>query len=318
MNSQFNSNCPICDSSTRLIKELPSVYMEKKLSSYYGKEHLEHNIIASDYSLLSCTSCSLEFAYPLTPGTHKFYQWITSQSSYYPSHRWEWDVVVSQIKSRSSHPSRLMEVGCGSGKFLELLQSLPNLETVGLDTTDTSVKACQEKGLNVKCGMLESFLTLSSEQDRFDYVVAFHCLEHVPDPKGLVASMLSALKPTGSIFISTPYSPMSFETQWFDPLNYPPHHLTRWNEKAYRELGRQLGLNTNFYMPKASSSLSRALTTLNYSWFGHSEAKPANQILLSALARPQALISEWIRQLQREKVNQKVAANTVLVEFTLI
>jgi hypothetical protein len=40
--------------------------------------------------------------------------------------------------------------------------------------------------------------------------------------------------------------------------------------------------------------------------------------MLSALARPQALMSEWIRQLQREKVDQQVAADTVLVEFTPI
>jgi len=50
------------------------------------------------------------------------------------------------------------------------------------------------------------------------------------------------LAPSGRLMISTPYSPMSLEENWFDPLNHPPHHITRWSEKPYEALAARTGL----------------------------------------------------------------------------
>jgi 2-polyprenyl-3-methyl-5-hydroxy-6-metoxy-1,4-benzoquinol methylase len=52
--------------------------------------------------------------------------------------------------------------------------------------------------------------------------------EHIAKPKEFVQEILSILHPLGNIYLSTPYSPMDFELEWYDVLNNPPHHMGRW------------------------------------------------------------------------------------------
>ena len=147
-------------------------------------------------------------------------------------------------------PDRLLEIGCGDGRFLELVKSLPRITSVGLDPTPSSAEMCRSKGLCVYAETLSEYVQRRpSELKGFDLVTAFHCLEHVSNPIGLMEEMRGMLAPGGRIYISTPYSPMSFEGAWFDPLNHPPHHMTRWNRRAYEHLAARLGLVPRFIMP---------------------------------------------------------------------
>lgn len=151
--------------------------------------------------------------------------------------------------------------------------------------------------------------------DGFDAVVTFHCLEHVQDPKGLIAGMSRLLSPQGRIFVSTPYSPMSFEGPWFDPLNHPPHHLSRWNQTAYKELGRQTGLRPMFRMPLAEGSRRRVVQSFGFALRGRTSFNRRRDWIAAALRWPTVLATVVGRQLSRERVNGVQAADVVLVEF---
>jgi 2-polyprenyl-3-methyl-5-hydroxy-6-metoxy-1,4-benzoquinol methylase len=288
-----------------------------ELSDYYD-QRIDEDLNVSDYHLLQCRQCGLEYGSPMQPGSDLYYQWITGKPGYYPSDRWEWGAAIDRIKtSQSGTNIDILEIGCGSGRFLELARSVNSGRVVGLDTTTTSVDYCQNKGLEVYCESVESFLhRTSSQPSGFDFVVAFHCLEHVSNPKEFVASMAILLKPSGRLYLSTPYSPMSFEGIWFDPQNNPPHHLTRWNCRAYKELARQLNLKISFFMPPASSTLNRTLYALNLAWHGPSALVSRKKMFLSALAHPFDTLGEYIRQMNREKVDGETAADVVLVELT--
>jgi SAM-dependent methyltransferase len=248
-------------------------------------------------------------------GGPSFYNWITSNTTYYPKERWEWGEVRRWL-SRQLRPLRLLEVGCGSGEFLFSLQPIEHVTGVGLDTTAASVMACLAKGLEVYDTPLEQ-ITIPSEQipSGFDVIVAFHCLEHVPDPKGFVASMMKLLKPDGRIFVSTPYSPMSFERVWFDPLNHPPHHLSRWNEASFVELANQLGLSFSCLLPPASSFSGRDLESLNLSIYGPQNLQGNRKLVFKGFSHPLLLAKAIIGQLKREVVNGSTAGNVVLVEY---
>ena len=307
--------CPVCDSNSLIVRELNYPFLLSELEKYYN-EKIDIDLSLINYKVRRCESCSLEFASPMQGGSSEFYTWITNHKGYYPDNRWEWQEVVNQIQRQDLKSASLLEVGCGSGKFLELSQK-NGINAIGLDTTLTSVQQCKDKGLEVYPSTLEEFISSSNgNQHKFDYVVSFHCLEHVDDPKSLVKAMCSVLKPTGSILLSTPYSPMSFETSWFDPLNYPPHHMTRWNAKSYSELAKQLGLNAEFIMPPVSKLIDRVLSTLNYAWNSPANLVGRRAILLAALSKPHLTLIEIFRQLNREKLNNEVAADVVLVELT--
>jgi len=311
---QATARCPICNAENNLKKKLKANFLKQQLEIYYGEKILEELDIC-DYEILRCSNCSLEFASPMLAGSESFYQWVTNHSGYYPDYRWEWGCVLEKIKSHNSESINLLEVGCGSGKFLDAARQIYNLRAVGIDTTITSVEECRRRELEAYCESLDSFIT-NTNYEKFDLVVAFHCLEHVSEPKKLIESMLSVLKPSGSIFVSTPYSPMSFETLWFDPLNHPPHHITRWNVSSYNELARQLNLKINLIMPQSLNVIDRVLYTLNYAWHGPAQLVSRSNIKIAALRHPLIAISEFIRQSRREKVNNQVAADVVLVELS--
>lgn len=311
------SACRVCNSDSWIVRELKAPYILSSLEKYYGNKPPD-NLGISDYQILQCEKCSLEWASPSQPGSDSFYQWITGKAGYYPSERWEWGRAIDRIKaSRPSPNIDILEVGCGSGRFLERARSVFSGRVVGLDTTKTSVNCCRSKGLDVYCKTIESFLCDGNEQTpRFDVAAAFHCLEHVSNPKEFVASMVQLLKPGGKLYLSTPYSPMSFEGSWFDPLNHPPHHLTRWNCRAYEELARQLDLQINFIMPRASSILDRTLYALNLAWHGPSALASRKKMFLSVFAQPFDTLGEYMRQMNREKVDGKTAADVILVELS--
>ncbi len=309
--------CRVCGSDSKFVRKLTARFILDSLEKYYGKK-VPADIAVKNYIMLQCTRCSLEWGHPSQPGSNLFYEWITKQSRYYPAERWEWSAALDRIRAlRPDTDMDILEIGCGSGRFLELARASTAGMVVGLDTTLSSVNHCRSKGLTVYCENIESFRRNRKDNtSMFDYAAAFHCLEHVTDPKDFIASIVQMLKPGGKLFISTPYSPMSFEGGWFDPLNNPPHHLTRWNYRAYEELARQLGLQINFIMPRAASILDRTLYALNLAWNGPSSLASRKKLFLMASAHPFVAVKEIVRQTKREKINGKVAADVVLVELS--
>lgn len=208
----------------------------------YGKladQGFPGKIQCADYTIMQCGGCGLVFADPPIPGDGPFYAWVTSLDNYYQEFRWEWKKVREILEE--SQAKSLLEVGCGTGNFLKYVSSELGLEATGLDTHAPSVEACRRQGLNVECMSLGDFAD-SGQAKAFDAICAFHCLEHVPDPKGLVASMGRLLSPGGRLILSVPYSPVSVEAARPACMNLPPHHLTRWNQKAIRALAKATGM----------------------------------------------------------------------------
>lgn len=316
MLNNISNKCPVCEHEGISIRSLEKKTIMNELEHYFAEKPPEE-IEVIDYEIQQCKNCSLEYAFPLEPGSQSFYQWVTTRANYYPESRWEWLTVIEQIKNRKGQNLvSILDVGCGGGNFLEIAQKIPNIHLVGLDTTPESVSQCKERGFEVYCETIESFHQ-NYPDEKFDYIVSFHCLEHIDKPKAFVESMLCLLKTEGSLFISTPYSPMSFEQEWFDIMNHPPHHMTRWNKKAYDELAWQLKCNVQYMMPPPSSILQRTVNTLKLVNFGR------NQLTISKLKLLQSLCLNFtqflgvlVRQSAREKINGMTIADVVLVELT--
>jgi 2-polyprenyl-6-hydroxyphenyl methylase/3-demethylubiquinone-9 3-methyltransferase len=99
----------------------------------------------------------------------------------------------------------LLDVGCGGGLVTLPLARL-GADALGLDASADGVGAAQvraqEVGSNAKFrhGMAEE---LAVEGRGFDIVTALEILEHVPDPKALVATLAALVKPGGLLVTSS-------------------------------------------------------------------------------------------------------------------
>ena len=117
--------------------------------------------------------------------------------------------------------SRVLDVGCGYGEKLKLLQSL-GFDVVGVDVNSDAVGQNLKSGFH--CFKPDEFLGSSQ---MFDIVLMSHVIEHFA-PSDLLEFMdayLSHLKVSGHLLVVTPFvSPLFFYN--FDHVKpYPPEAL---------------------------------------------------------------------------------------------
>ncbi len=121
--------------------------------------------------------------------------------------------------------ARLLDVGCGTGGFLELLeQENTGIETFGLDLG--SPPDFLSRGTFLR----GSATVLPFADNSFDLVTCAHVIEHLVDGRPCVNELLRVCRPGGVVYIETP-SPRSayvpfFNTFWDDPTHVRPYSRT--------------------------------------------------------------------------------------------
>lgn len=91
------------------------------------------------------------------------------------------------IDKYSLSDKKLIEIGCGTGEYLEILNEVHD-HACGLEFSHESVAVCKAKGLNAFQGFLEDQSNMLS-QGPFDAFVLLNHLEHLPDPNGTLAAI---------------------------------------------------------------------------------------------------------------------------------
>ena len=126
----------------------------------------------------------------------------------------------------AAYPEALvLDLGCGRGEWLELLQK-NSIVAMGVDLDTGMLAACQQINLKVQCQ--DALESLKQLQDGSASVVsAFHLVEHLPFDrvKDLVAECHRVLKPGGLLIMETP-NPENFMVAthnfYLDPTHLRP------------------------------------------------------------------------------------------------
>lgn len=126
----------------------------------------------------------------------------------------------------AAYPEALvLDLGCGRGEWLELLQK-NGIAAMGVDLDTGMLAACQQINLKVQCQ--DALESLKQLQDGSASVVsAFHLVEHLPFDrvKDLVAECHRVLKPGGLLIMETP-NPENFMVAthnfYLDPTHLRP------------------------------------------------------------------------------------------------
>jgi 2-polyprenyl-3-methyl-5-hydroxy-6-metoxy-1,4-benzoquinol methylase len=315
MEMNENIKCPICQGSTIKVQTLQSRFIYQKLSEHF-QTPVSEGLDITDYNMMQCKDCTFEFAFPSREGSASFYDWVTARQGYYPGKRWEYSKVIELLETIEGN-LRLLDVGCGDGQFFDAIAESGNsrISLFGLDPTGGSAEICKTKGYEVFCMDIEGFKS-SYKGPLFDVVSAFHVLEHIGDPLHFLHELTRIIRPGGTLFISTPYSPMDFELEWYDVLNHPPHHMGRWNLKSYEKIAATLGLDMQVFMPEAGSLLKSAIRSLMFSQYGSEKVTSKARILGTLIGNPLAFINHYKRQSKRMNISGKRASNVILLNFT--
>ncbi|MDW8078663.1 MAG: class I SAM-dependent methyltransferase [Thermoguttaceae bacterium] len=129
---------------------------------------------------------------------------------------------------------RLLEVGCGAGRFLRLA-GRKSWHAEGVEISAVAAAVGQRSGVRIFCGDLAAYASHHPER-RFDMVTAFEVLEHVPDPVQFLRVLRGVLEPSGYLFLSVPNLNDPFVFLDPRPETWPPVHLHFFSRKALRKV----------------------------------------------------------------------------------
>ena len=263
------------------------------------------------FTYVQCRICGLVFMNPqISPAdTSKFYpdDYGPHQSNR-TSHKSDISTARKSFRKKpfakdilenlSSH-KRLLDLGCGNGKFLSEAKLLTQCEVLGLDNSMLAAAIAKEKyGLEIFLGTI---CDLNLPDNYFDIVTAWSYIEHINDPCAVLTQVSTLLKNDGIFIIRTPnFSSLNariFGEKWYH-LDCP-RHLFLYSPKTIRALLKKAGLLmrkiTYDKSPKGIlGSIQYLLYSNNYSKTHGDKIRRSR--LLRSVTSPISMAAAWIEQ----------------------
>lgn len=198
-----------------------------------------------EYRLVRCAGCSLVWLSdpPESSEMHlhytEAYDQLISGSGQNSPHRW-----VARNKALTVHKQSgsLLDLGCSSGSFLESLKGRGwNLH--GIEMSAESARIAEARsGAQLFVG---DILDAPFCRESFDVITCFDVLEHLYEPRRVMAKVAEWLKPGGIFYVLVPNvdgaEARVFGSYWHG-LELP-RHLFHYSPASLTFLARSAGLN---------------------------------------------------------------------------
>ena len=143
---------------------------------------------------------------------------------------YEWERRRALLLGEAQPGDRALDVGCGAGRFLALLEN-----AVGVEISEAAANRARVNVPGADVRLLQSDGSLPVGHGEFDLVWCSETLEHIPDVAETLGEIRRVLRPGGRVLITVPYhgrvqaariALTGFEAH-FDPLGQHVRFFTR-------------------------------------------------------------------------------------------
>ncbi|MCW7462971.1 class I SAM-dependent methyltransferase [Leptospira limi] len=241
-----------------------------------------------------CSHCGLVYLSSQIQSEEEFYQNSGMHDGNVPIDEWIRNTEMDDNRRfqdlRLSLPNQtLLDFGCGNGAFLKLVTPLCK-EVAGVELEKRLQPYFLSQGLKV-------YESLSELEGEYDWITAFHVIEHLSDPVPILKKLSMHLKSnSGKLLVEVPSSQDALLTLYgsipFQEFTYWSCHLYLYNEFTLRKLAEMAGLKVQMIKQIQRYPLSNHLYWLSKSKPGGHKAWPLlnNPDLQSAYANVLASI----------------------------
>ncbi|MCM8805113.1 MAG: class I SAM-dependent methyltransferase [Candidatus Omnitrophica bacterium] len=205
----------------------------------------------SMFKVKKCFNCGLVFLYPVPddnqlndyyrnkyrkdycdpPAEERFYSDIP-----------EAKLRLKRIKNELTKKTKLLEIGCGTGAFLKTISPYVN-NVFGIEPDDESRQWIKEK-LNFD---VVSDIENLDKGEKFDMVVMFHVLEHLPDPVNFLKKLKEIMKKRAKLIIEVPNVNDAlialYQVKEFCKFYYQRAHLYYFSSHTLKKVLKKAGFN---------------------------------------------------------------------------
>jgi 2-polyprenyl-3-methyl-5-hydroxy-6-metoxy-1,4-benzoquinol methylase len=233
--------CPLCRNSHKEIVDQLTGLQLNNLWEAMGK-----NLTAEAWGPIKpetvveqfrCKGCGFLFFDPALAGNETFYQQLEGPG-YFSPHRDEFERTLTFARTRGLR--RVLDVGCGSGIFLDMARER-GLLTFGVELNSKAAQQARKKGHTIFSHLL-SDLNIEQTGGAFDLITLFQVLEHVPDPVKTLTEAATLLRPGGFTSVAVPSATGLANLAPMDPSMWPPHHMSIWRVQDFHTLAQRLNL----------------------------------------------------------------------------
>ncbi|WNH08634.1 class I SAM-dependent methyltransferase [Thalassobellus suaedae] len=166
------------------------------------------------------------------------------------------------INSFASDTKNLLDVGCGTGDFLQTAKD-NNWNATGIEPNNQARDIANKKtnDLVFNTDQLSKF-----KPESFDVITLWHVLEHLPDLEEQIATFKKLLKPNGTLIIAVPnyksYDALYYKNYWaaFDV----PRHLWHFNKSSISKLVSKVSMEVKKVKPMLFDAFYVSLLSEKY------------------------------------------------------
>ena len=164
-------------------------------------------------------------------------------------------------KLNGGHPGTILDVGCGTGAFLESCQA-GGWQITGMEPDDDARAICAKK---LQAEIKPDLKVLTGEQ-LFNIITLWHVLEHIPTLNETIPQLYKLLAEQGTLLIAVPnsdsYDARTFEQYWaaYDV----PRHLHHFTPSTIEPLFKKHGFKLVGQRPMPFDAFYIAMLSTRY------------------------------------------------------